>query len=162
MGSSASKAARKLPKRAEPPTWAGKRTPNPGQPDPPAGVTREQVRENLASAQRTEGASATISSGSASTQFMVSAIEKDARDPHFLANLQQLGPVKVDHHMKTVRPVCATLFRDLLRWLTAACPWFYECRNQQRQTLHNYLKRVNNTNRILKQLVNNNDTEDQS
>ncbi|KAJ3564476.1 hypothetical protein NP233_g8269 [Leucocoprinus birnbaumii] len=85
MGSSASKAARKLPKRAEPPTWAGKRTPGPTD-VPPAGVTREQVREKLASEHRTE------------------AIEQDARDPHLLANLQSLGPVKVDHHMKPTRP----------------------------------------------------------
>ncbi|KXN87750.1 hypothetical protein AN958_08226 [Leucoagaricus sp. SymC.cos] len=87
MGNSASRAARKLPKRAEPPAWVGKRTPGPT--DPPAGLRREQVREKLASEQRTE------------------AIEKDARDPHFLANLQQLGPVKVDHHMRTIRPEAA-------------------------------------------------------
>ena len=33
------------------------------------------------------------------------AIEQDAADPHFLQKLNQLGPVKVDHHMQTIRPV---------------------------------------------------------
>lgn len=32
------------------------------------------------------------------------AIEQDAADPHFLQKLNQLGPVKVDHHMQTIRP----------------------------------------------------------
>ena len=32
-------------------------------------------------------------------------IRRDAQDPHFLANLSRLGPVRVDHHMKAVRPV---------------------------------------------------------
>jgi len=31
------------------------------------------------------------------------AIERDARDPQLLANLNRLGPVRVDHHMQTVR-----------------------------------------------------------
>jgi len=31
------------------------------------------------------------------------AILKDARDPQLLANLNRLGPVRVDHHMQTVR-----------------------------------------------------------
>lgn len=34
-----------------------------------------------------------------------SAIEVDSRDPHFMSNLSRLGVVKVDHHMKAVRPV---------------------------------------------------------
>ncbi|KAF9451211.1 hypothetical protein P691DRAFT_808396 [Macrolepiota fuliginosa MF-IS2] len=83
MGNSASRAARKLPKRAEPPAWAGKGTPRPGQ--APAGLSREQIGDKLASEHRTE------------------AIEEDARDPDFLANLQRLGPVTVDHHMKPIR-----------------------------------------------------------
>ncbi|TFY61714.1 hypothetical protein EVJ58_g4339 [Rhodofomes roseus] len=32
------------------------------------------------------------------------AIERDAKDPQFMAMLSKLGPVKVDHHMQTVRP----------------------------------------------------------
>ncbi|RDB24240.1 hypothetical protein Hypma_008771 [Hypsizygus marmoreus] len=75
MGGAASKATRKLPKRVETPKWAGARTPQPT--DPP--------REQKASETKTE------------------AIERDAQDPHFLANLSRLGPVRVDHHMKTVR-----------------------------------------------------------
>lgn len=35
------------------------------------------------------------------------AIERDARDPQFMANLSKLGQVRVDHHMQTVRPVSA-------------------------------------------------------
>ncbi|KAH9829287.1 Gryzun, putative trafficking through golgi-domain-containing protein [Rhodofomes roseus] len=31
-------------------------------------------------------------------------IERDAKDPQFMAMLSKLGPVKVDHHMQTVRP----------------------------------------------------------
>jgi hypothetical protein len=33
------------------------------------------------------------------------AIERDGADPHFLANLNKLGPVRVDHHMQAIRPV---------------------------------------------------------
>lgn len=32
-------------------------------------------------------------------------IEQDAGDPHFLANLSRLGPVRVNHSMETTRPV---------------------------------------------------------
>lgn len=113
MGSSASKAARKLPKRVETPAWAGKRTPSPG--EPPAGVSREQIRDRLASEHRTEGVSVELSLSVFGTRFMVDlqAIEKDARDPDFLANLRRLGPVKVDHHMKPVRPVCLRVHSPL-------------------------------------------------
>jgi hypothetical protein len=38
------------------------------------------------------------------------AIEKDAQDPDFLANLSRLGPVRVDHHMQTVRLVSLIIF----------------------------------------------------
>lgn len=43
----------------------------------------------------------------------------DARDPHFMQKLNQLGPVKVDHNMsviKTVRGSFSILARDE-RWL---------------------------------------------
>lgn len=33
------------------------------------------------------------------------AIERDSQDPHLLANLNRLGPVRVDHHMQAVRLV---------------------------------------------------------
>jgi len=32
-------------------------------------------------------------------------IQRDARDPQLLANLSKLGPVRVDHHMQTIRTV---------------------------------------------------------
>jgi len=76
MGSVASKASRKLPKRAETPSWSGVRAQKPS----------EQPRARRASETRTP------------------EIEKDAQDPDFLANLNRLGPVRVNHHMQPVRP----------------------------------------------------------
>ncbi|KAF8061530.1 hypothetical protein FPV67DRAFT_283858 [Lyophyllum atratum] len=76
MGSAASKASRKLPKRTETPSWAGVRTPH----------VSEKPNDRRASETRTQD------------------IEKDAQDPDFLANLTRLGPVRVDHHMQTIRP----------------------------------------------------------
>ena len=38
------------------------------------------------------------------------AVEEDSRDPHFLAKLNHLGPVKVDHHMRTYKAVSASMF----------------------------------------------------
>ncbi|KAF5387107.1 hypothetical protein D9615_001863 [Tricholomella constricta] len=81
MGGAASKAAskagRKLPKRAETPSWAGVRTPH---------ASEQPLADRRASETRTE------------------EIDRDARDPDFLANLNRLGPVRVDHHMQTIRP----------------------------------------------------------
>jgi len=79
MGGAASKSARQLPKTAKP-TWAGARTPNPGEAQPP------KAPFPRASETKDE------------------AIERDSRDPQFMANLSKLGPVKVDHHMQTIRP----------------------------------------------------------
>jgi hypothetical protein len=45
--------------------------------------------------------------------FVYLAIEKDAFDPHFLASVQKLGPVRVDHHMRTVRPVSYYLLLNI-------------------------------------------------
>lgn len=46
-------------------------------------------------------------------------IEKDAQDPHLLANLRQLGPVNVDHHMKSFRHVRPFFFGPTWSvWLT--------------------------------------------
>ncbi|OBZ75621.1 hypothetical protein A0H81_04497 [Grifola frondosa] len=36
------------------------------------------------------------------------AIERDSMDPQLMANLNRLGPVKVDHHMQTVRPAAGS------------------------------------------------------
>ncbi|KAI0340521.1 hypothetical protein BDW22DRAFT_1359916 [Trametopsis cervina] len=84
MGGASSKAARQFPKSTTKPTWAGAHTPEPGVRLP---VQANQPPEALrASETRTE------------------AIEQDSRDPHFHAKLTQLGPVKVDHHMRTYQP----------------------------------------------------------
>ncbi|KAI0049673.1 hypothetical protein FA95DRAFT_1588093 [Auriscalpium vulgare] len=76
MGSTPSKAARSLPKTSAraPPAWAGARTPGPSDPQ-----LASHARQPLAT------------------------IRQDSRDPHLLANLSRLGPVRVDHHMQTVR-----------------------------------------------------------
>jgi len=79
MGGASSKAARKLPKRVETPTWAGSRT-NPNSPKSPL--------PDIHRASETKD----------------EAIEKDSRDPQFLSNLNRLGPVRVDHHMQSYRP----------------------------------------------------------
>ncbi|KAH0830524.1 hypothetical protein J3R83DRAFT_1976 [Lanmaoa asiatica] len=79
MGSTPSKAARKLPR--ETPSWAGSRVPAAAttEPAPP------RPEKPLAFGSKNE------------------AIERDAKDPHFMEKLNQLGPVRVDHHMQTVR-----------------------------------------------------------
>ncbi|TFY78019.1 hypothetical protein EWM64_g5994 [Hericium alpestre] len=80
MGSAASKAARKLPKsvtsKAAPP-WAGARAPAEG--------PHDAAQRPLAAETKDEG------------------ILQDAQDPQFLANLNRLGPVRVDHHMQSVK-----------------------------------------------------------
>ncbi|EGO18621.1 hypothetical protein SERLADRAFT_375029 [Serpula lacrymans var. lacrymans S7.9] len=73
MGSATSKAARKLPR--EKPSWAGARASDVG----------TNAARPVASEVKNE------------------AIDKDSRDPHFMSNLQRLGPVPVDHHMQTIR-----------------------------------------------------------
>ncbi|KAI0315838.1 hypothetical protein OF83DRAFT_317838 [Amylostereum chailletii] len=81
MGSTSSKASRVLPKR--PPSWAGARTPQAHeqqQPQPGLGVR-----------------------GPRASETKDAAIERDAQDPHLLANLKALGQVRVDHHMQSVR-----------------------------------------------------------
>ncbi|TFK72511.1 hypothetical protein BDN72DRAFT_763214 [Pluteus cervinus] len=80
MGGASSKAARKLPR--SPPSWAGARTPHP---EVPGGPGAAVPNKPLASETRTD------------------AINLDARDPQLLANLNRLGPVRVDHNMQTVR-----------------------------------------------------------
>ncbi|KAG2061487.1 hypothetical protein BDR06DRAFT_946930 [Suillus hirtellus] len=79
MGSSSSKAARKLPK--ETPSWAGSRTPL-----KPDGAQETRRPRPLAFENKSD------------------AVEADAKDPQFMFKLNQLGPVRVDHHMRSVRP----------------------------------------------------------
>ncbi|CAE6461654.1 unnamed protein product [Rhizoctonia solani] len=71
MGGSASKSARKLPTRTQP-SWAGART---SQPLP------EQFRTSKPEVMTSETKD--------------SHIEHDSKDPHFMANLSQLGQVQV-------------------------------------------------------------------
>ncbi|KAI0374707.1 hypothetical protein BV20DRAFT_960857 [Pilatotrama ljubarskyi] len=92
MGSAASKPARKLART--PPAWAGARTPHVGE-QAPAKPAMPQASETKSE-----------------------AIERDSRDPHFLANLSKLGQVKVDHHMQTIKPAAdqaQRLFQTRLR-----------------------------------------------
>ncbi|KAF8168732.1 hypothetical protein BJ912DRAFT_1067583 [Pholiota molesta] len=84
MGNSASKAARRYPSRADIPRNAAKAS----RPEVPAQGSK------LAESHRSE------------------AIEKDAGDPDFLSNLSRLGPVQVDHHMQSIRPVWKALCYD--------------------------------------------------
>ncbi|KDQ12310.1 hypothetical protein BOTBODRAFT_34597 [Botryobasidium botryosum FD-172 SS1] len=84
MGSSSSKVARKLPTRAKP-TWAGSRTnieagTAEGRPAPP-------LRAPLPEASETRS----------------DAIERDAKDPHFMANLSRIGQVNVPNPAAAVR-----------------------------------------------------------
>ncbi|KAF7796897.1 hypothetical protein EIP86_008082 [Pleurotus ostreatoroseus] len=88
MGSASSKAARTFPKTAKP-SWAGARTPGPTD-LPPSEATSPKGRIPP----EAQGASET----------RTEAIERDPRDPQFLAKLNQMGPVQVDHHMRTFRP----------------------------------------------------------
>ncbi|KAI9457803.1 hypothetical protein BJY52DRAFT_1271413 [Lactarius psammicola] len=75
MGSASSKATRAFPavKPGKSPSWGGARTPAHDPKTPP------------------------LTNGTANL------IQRDARDPQLLANLNRLGPVRVDHHMQTVR-----------------------------------------------------------
>jgi hypothetical protein len=79
MGATSSKAARKLPKRTETPSWAGGRTTNP--------VVTESQRPV----------------GPRPSEIKNEAIDRDSRDPQLLSNLSRLGPVRVDHHMQSYR-----------------------------------------------------------
>ncbi|KAI0693746.1 hypothetical protein BC835DRAFT_1352715 [Cytidiella melzeri] len=87
MGSASSKATRQFPKTASKPTWAGART----QPPDEAGVPQLKQADQPSAAQR-------------ASETRTEAIEQDSRDPHFLAKLNRLGPVKVDHHMRSYQP----------------------------------------------------------
>jgi len=74
MGGAASKVSRRLPTKPQQ-SWNGAR-------DIPQ---QQNVRQALAS------------------ETKDTAIDMDARDPHFMHKLNQLGPVKVDHNMSAVK-----------------------------------------------------------
>ncbi|KAK7466953.1 hypothetical protein VKT23_004017 [Stygiomarasmius scandens] len=80
MGNASSKAARKLPKRSDP-AWSASK---------PIELSNVSSKTLVAEERRNR------------------AIDEDSGDPHFLRNLNQLGPVKVDHHMQAIRPVQKT------------------------------------------------------
>ncbi|KAK7043637.1 hypothetical protein VNI00_008248 [Paramarasmius palmivorus] len=93
MGSASSKAARKLPKRTEIPSWTSGTTqaPNVNSVKPETRSTRP-----LASEEKDE------------------AIMNDAADPHFLSNLNRLGPVSINQPLQPVRSAAAVKSRQLL------------------------------------------------
>ncbi|KAJ3541332.1 hypothetical protein NM688_g6100 [Phlebia brevispora] len=93
MGSASSKAARKLPKTAKP-SWSGARTPGPTD-TPAAEPTSNTLRSKIPPEAQT------------ASETRTEEIERDSRDPQFLAKLNQLGPVKVDHNMAAFRPAAA-------------------------------------------------------
>ncbi|KAF8883432.1 hypothetical protein BD779DRAFT_1626304 [Infundibulicybe gibba] len=78
MGSTPSKAVRTLPKRTKTPSWASTRT--------DVDLSMNTAPNARASERKTQ------------------EIDDDAADPHFLSNLNRLGPVRVDHHMEATRP----------------------------------------------------------
>ena len=86
MGSAASKTARRSPKPSNRLT-----------------ATEPTNKNRLPDSHRTKGQNST-SYRQISLANCVE-IEQDARDPHFLANLSRLGPVRVNHSMETIRPV---------------------------------------------------------
>ncbi|KAK1232982.1 hypothetical protein PQX77_003896 [Marasmius sp. AFHP31] len=91
MGSASSKAARKLPKRSEVPSWTASRPAVP----PHSNVGTRNGRP-LASETKDE------------------AITQDSRDPHFLANLNRLGPVNVNQPPQLMRTASVEKSRQLL------------------------------------------------
>ncbi|KAI0029868.1 hypothetical protein K488DRAFT_55431 [Vararia minispora EC-137] len=91
MGSSVSKTSRVFPKTTAakpPPLWASAQSVDARKPEP----NRHPVAR--VSEHRDDG------------------IVKDSSDPHLLANLRQLGQVRVDHHMQSIRTVCAKEVRQ--------------------------------------------------
>jgi len=74
MGGAASKISRRLPTRPQQ-SWKGAK----------GDIPLQNARQTLASETKN------------------TAIDMDARDPHFMQKLHQLGPVKVDHNMSAVK-----------------------------------------------------------
>ena len=100
MGSTPSKAARKL-SREKPSQWAGTRV------QPSVEPARQRPQKPLAFDTRNDGKHRTDLHGLDETKCLGTAIERDAKDPQFMQKLGQLGQVRVDHHMQTVRAVSA-------------------------------------------------------
>jgi hypothetical protein len=102
MGSTSSKAARKLPKRTEVPSWTSGTTqaPNVDSVRPGTRSTRP-----LASEEKNEGSSQNVSLWfePVGMTFYTLAIVNDAADPHFLSNLNRLGPVSVNQPLQPIR-----------------------------------------------------------
>ncbi|KLO10687.1 hypothetical protein SCHPADRAFT_505208 [Schizopora paradoxa] len=92
MGGAASKLSRRLPTKPQQSWNGGARV----------DIPQQNVRQALASETRNQGEQLHVWCG----PFLVTAfpaIDMDARDPHFMQKLNQLGPVKVDHNMTAVK-----------------------------------------------------------
>ncbi|KAG1756301.1 uncharacterized protein EDB91DRAFT_1241387 [Suillus paluster] len=102
MGGSSSKIARKLPKEKS--SWAGTRTPL--EQGGVQEIRRAMPSRPLAFENKTD------------------AVEVDAKDPQFMSKLSQLGPVRVDHHMQSVRPADSVqqMYRSRLQSEVEASP----------------------------------------
>ncbi|KAG1754288.1 hypothetical protein EDB19DRAFT_1902441 [Suillus lakei] len=102
MGSSSSKAARTLPK--EKPSWAGSRTP----------LKHDSTQETRRS----------MPSRPLAFENKTDMVEADSKDPQFMSKLSQLGPVRVDHHMRSVRPADSVqqMYRSRLQSEAEALP----------------------------------------
>src|SRR6266702_863033 len=115
MGSASSKAARAFPsiKPGKSSSWGGARTPAHG----PKASPPPTARQPWASESKDEGRRCMHASEGSSLRstFITTVIQRDARDPQLLANLNRLGPVRVDHHMQTVRTVSQTVVRFTTR-----------------------------------------------
>src|ERR1700691_1385309 len=115
MGATSSKAARKLPKRTETPSWAGGRTTNP--------VVTESQRPvgPRPSETKNEGRFMFLNVPTCDHWTDFPAIDREARDPQLLSNLSRLGPVRVDHHMQSYRLVSTVHKLLYTYYLLIAC-----------------------------------------
>ncbi|RSH94382.1 hypothetical protein EHS25_004185 [Saitozyma podzolica] len=128
MGSSASKAARRLPTttptQARPvPKWAGARTPHsdqiipegmerPSHPPPGAGVPPEATRADYGMADTGAEPGVTGRARAGFSGEKDEAVKRDAMDPQFMANLSKLGQVSIHDagkFMRTPAPAQRTL-----------------------------------------------------
>ena len=137
MGSASSKAARAYPvKPGKSPSWGGARMPA----YDPKTSPSQNTSQPLASESKDEGkrrAYIRSSSGQCSNYVPPLAILRDARDPQLHANLNKLGPVRVDHHMQTVRTVRSVAFCVLHSRLTGF--FFFWVSHKQASTLQGAL-----------------------
>jgi hypothetical protein len=74
------------------------------QPHDPKVSPLPTARQPWASETKDEGSASLVPNLHAQPN-QIKAIQRDAKDPQFLANLNRLGPVRVDHHMQTIRTV---------------------------------------------------------